>query len=360
MKNNSSYSFPADVVRVVAIIGVVIIHVTNAVYTRLDFFGAPTWFATVFLDSFSRISIPLFIMLSGFLLLGKEESFEKSLSRISKRIFIPFIFWLLFYLWYGGGIPYIYRINAEIFSNIFKGNVYHLYFLVIVIGLYFTAPLFRAFLKTASTKQQNLLVRMLIAIGIVEVAFQFLLQTCASENFFTRWIPYAGFFAAGYVLLKNNEKIKSSLLYLVYFSTLFATFALNYLFYFLLRDQVKIMSGAGCLSHYSDHYVSINVVLMSIAAFLLLMRFDYRLILKNSLFVNIIKSIAGASFGIYLMHPFIGRYLEMQFHLAVDFSSLPIPILISLKLFLTFAISYIATLIILKIPYVKLIVGGRQ
>src|SRR5690242_18537661 len=109
--NNKSYIFSLDVIRVLAIIGVVVIHITNAVYTRPDFFGGTMWWITIILDSLTRISIPLFLLISGYLILRKDESFQENLKRIFFRIGIPFILWLLFYLWYGGGFPNFIRVN---------------------------------------------------------------------------------------------------------------------------------------------------------------------------------------------------------------------------------------------------------
>jgi len=96
MNKKPSYVIQADVIRVIAIVAVVIIHTANAVYTRLDFFGGFTWWIAIILDSLSRISIPLFIMLSGYLMLGKNETLEKTFKRINLKILIPLIFWILF------------------------------------------------------------------------------------------------------------------------------------------------------------------------------------------------------------------------------------------------------------------------
>jgi len=337
MDNKFSYSFSADVVRVVAILGVVIIHVTNAVYTRSDFFGGATWWLSITLDSFSRISIPLFILLSGYLLLAKDESVEKSIKRILTRIAIPFIFWLLFYLWYGGGIPYLGRINLSIFEKIFRVDVYHLYFLVIIMGIYFVAPMIRSYLRSASSVSQDYFMKALLVIGMGEVLFQFLFHSC-SENFFIKWVPYVGLFVAGYLLTRNLDKFKTNKLVLGYSVWFVATLIFNYLFYYFLQNNFSFLSPKGCLSHYTDYYLSINVVVMSVFAFLLLMKFQYEKLKSISIFSNLIKSIAKASFGIYLIHPFIARFLEMQFQLAVDFSALPILAIISLRLVLVFVI----------------------
>src|SRR5438309_1203479 len=107
MKKISSYNIAADIVRVLSVVCVVIIHTANAIYARPDYFGGLSWWIALLLGAFSRIAIPLFVMLSGYLLLQKDETLEKSLIRATKRILIPLVFWTLFYLWWGNGNPKI-------------------------------------------------------------------------------------------------------------------------------------------------------------------------------------------------------------------------------------------------------------
>lgn len=357
MHNKQTHIFAVDVIRDIAIVGVVIIHTVNAVYTRADFFGGYTWWVSIILDSISRISIPLFIMLSGYLLLRKDETLEQSLKRIRSRILIPFLFWVPFYFWYGGGLPSITFIKIGILQNIFASNVFHLYFLVILIGLYFVAPMIRAYLRSVSFVSQDYFMKVLLIGGVIQVALEFIFQSCASENFFTRWIPYTGFFVAGYVLGNKTNMLKRHWLFGIIFLAFGITLILNYLHYFFARYKYDFLDASGCLSYYSDHYMSLNVVVMSLSIFVFLFHSSYEWIKRSSVATTVIVTIARASFGIYLVHPFINRFLEMQFRLAVDISPLPIAVIITLKFFLVFVLSYLLTLFCSQIPMVRRIFG---
>lgn len=357
MDKKPTYIFAVDVIRVIAIIGVVIIHTVNAVYTRADFFGGITWWVSIILDSISRISIPLFIMLSGYLLLRKDETLEQSLKRIWSRILIPFFFWVPFYFWYGGGLPSITFIKIGILQNIFASNVFHLYFLVILIGLYFVAPMIRAYLRSVAVSSHDYLMKVLVIGGVIQIALEFIFQSCAAENFFTRWIPYTGFFVAGYVLGNKTNTFKKYWLFVIFSVGFAITLGLNYLHYFFVRQKYNFLDAPGCLSYYSDHYVSLNVVVMSLCVFTLLFHASYEWMQNNKIVTKIVVSIARASFGIYLVHPFINRFLEMQFRFAVDISPLPIAVIITLKLFLVFIFSYLLTVFCSQIPMVRRIFG---
>lgn len=357
--NKRLYYLSADIIRIIAILGVVIIHTTNAVYTRVDFFGGTMWWITILLDSLSRISIPLFLLLSGYLLLEKDESLQQSIKRIMSRIAIPLLFWTIFYIWFGTGIPSLNRLNLFIFPKIFFADVYHLYYLVIIIGLYFVSPMIRAYLRSTTYVSQKFLMNLFLILGMSEVLFQFVFQGCLSQNFFTWWIPYTGLFVAGYVLGKNVNKLNFHKLIIGYFIGLIATISFNYLHYYLLVHKSNFLDSAGCLSHYTDHYLSINVVLMSLCAFLILLRIQYKFVIKSAIFSTFVKSLAKCTFGIYLIHPVVARILEIQFHLAVDFSSLSLGTVILLKFILVFAVSYLITLIACRIPIIKFIFGEK-
>jgi len=357
LENKLSYNFSADFIRVIAIFGVVTIHIADAIYPRLDFFGGKIWWISIILDSLCRVSIPLFIMLSGYFILNKNESLQKSLKRAFWRIFIPFIAAVIFYSWWRYGKPSIGEINFSILSKIFFVNVYDFYFLVILLWLYAIAPFIRAYLQKSSPKDQSFLMKALLILGCTQVLFQYLLGSCTS-NFFTQWIPYTGLFIAGYILGNKNKFniIKLSAAYLFSFGV---TLGFNYLYYYLAVHHFNFMSPRGCLSQYFDNYLSVNVVIMSISAFLLLLHAKFDKLKNNVIVSKVVYSIARAVFGIYIVHLAVARFLEMQFHLAIDFTSLPILLFLPVRLFSVFILSYLLVLILSKIPLVRQIVGYR-
>src|SRR5689334_9684312 len=93
------YILNADIIRVLAIFGVVGIHVLTPIYARPDFFGGKFWWITFLLNCLFRASVPLFIMLSGYLVLAKPVTVKENLQRVWKRLLIPLIsFYTLIHL----------------------------------------------------------------------------------------------------------------------------------------------------------------------------------------------------------------------------------------------------------------------
>ena len=96
MKTKKERIFYFDVLRAFAIIGVIICHVDH-------FFGPLTTPAQIITQmtfhDIGNIGVPIFLMISGALLLNREyPSLEKFLKKRFARIIYPFIFWIILIL----------------------------------------------------------------------------------------------------------------------------------------------------------------------------------------------------------------------------------------------------------------------
>src|SRR3546814_13654277 len=56
------------------------------------------WWASNFDDSLTRSCVPVFLMISGVLLLGKQETLAVFFRKRFARILPPLLFWSLFYM----------------------------------------------------------------------------------------------------------------------------------------------------------------------------------------------------------------------------------------------------------------------
>jgi surface polysaccharide O-acyltransferase-like enzyme len=357
MKKGAKYIFSADVIRCLAIFGVVIIHTANSVFERPDFFGGISWWLAIILNSASRICIPLFIMLSGFLLLRKGEKFSITFKRIIKRLFIPLVIWttLIFVTSEPGNFSKIFSLDYLL--RFLSGDVFYFYFLVILTGLYFISPLISSTIKNEKTQYLKKMAIFTLIAGALEVAAEYLANNCTSENSFTMWVPYLGIFLFGYLVASGRWKIKNSKwIKWLYLTGFLSTVALNYLYFSKGSISVLRILPRGCMTHYSDHYLSINVILMALAAFVLLFNFSYKFI-KKDFWKKIIYKIARVSFGIYLLNISIVNIWDNYLHLDVDSFHIPLWSYIIIKFVAVFTISFILNCILVKIPIVKRAMG---
>ena len=96
--NSTKRVFYYDALRAMAIIGIVFCHVS--VYFLSFGFNSPGFSSVAFLDCLRDFSIPIFVMLSGALLIGRDESFKVFFKKRLSRLLIPFLFWAAVYIIY--------------------------------------------------------------------------------------------------------------------------------------------------------------------------------------------------------------------------------------------------------------------
>lgn len=355
--NKKPYNFSADIIRVLAICGVVVIHTVDSVYGRPDFFGGISWWFAIFLNSVSRTAIPLFILLSGFFLLNKEETYKQTLSRTWNRLVIPLLFWFVVMTIWTAGNPTLQNVGFGMIKQLLTVNVFILFFLIILIGLYCTAPILRSFFKAATDKTKRIFVISALAFGCIVYFFQYLFYQCTPANSFTYWLPFTGLFVAGYYLgNKSPESKRTKSIIGIYGLMLLLTIIGDYLYYSLKSQGNLILNDHGCLSYYSNSYLSVNVVLMSLAAFVLLMHWKFTWI-KNEIVRKLIYSIARLSLAIYIIHIFVLNILDSKLHLFDQIT--PVWFYIIVKFFVIFVLSYLLAFVLTKTPLIKRTLGER-
>ena len=128
----------ADVLRVAATMAVVALHASAAVVLAPGSVTPAQWAVANALDAATRWAIPVFVMLSGALLLSpaKRTGPVEFARRRARRVLVPFLFWVPAYLLWG---HWVHRAGISFWSvcdKLAHGRpAPHLYFLFLIIGL---------------------------------------------------------------------------------------------------------------------------------------------------------------------------------------------------------------------------------
>jgi len=138
-----------DILRVVATFTVIGIHVTAGYVLNYSF--------AYFCNQLARFAVPLFIIMSGFLLYSSDmnRNFELAGSFYKRRfskILFPYIIWTVVYClityYLLRIIPSLSEFLIKVGKDLLWGTAYyHLYFIIIIIQLYLLYPLFRKWIS---------------------------------------------------------------------------------------------------------------------------------------------------------------------------------------------------------------------
>lgn len=151
--------FWIDVCRVIAIFGVVLIHSCGEIFYSYGKIPASYWLAANILDSFARVAVPLFVMISGALLLRPNNSPSVNLKNIGSRIgkvLLPLIIWSMFYLWWVDyNTPNKIIDPLEWLQKFLSQPVmYHLWFVYMIIGIYILLPILQVIFTACNTNSK--------------------------------------------------------------------------------------------------------------------------------------------------------------------------------------------------------------
>ncbi|UTE77351.1 acyltransferase [Rossellomorea sp. KS-H15a] len=342
-----------NILRSLAIIGVIIIHSSGPL---LSFIDNPTywWVGNVY-DGLVRWCVPLFVMISGTLLLNpkREDSLQVFLKKRASKIVLPFIAWIVFYsFWkYKSELGTV-SIPAAI-NEMINGTVYfHLWFLYMIVGIYLITPLIQIVIRygNRSIVEYYLVIWFITSSLFPLVKYILDIRVGLQMPYFT---GYLGYFILGYYLhhIQLSTKIKN-VIYSVGILSVLITITGTYL-------GTKTL---GTFDGYYYEYLSPNNVFASIAIFILFKSINWDNIFeKNGPFMKVTTSISNASFGIYLIHPLVMDIIsshtmykligiKINYNLSHPFIGTPITILVVLIL------SFISIWVMRKIPFIKKLV----
>ena len=195
--------FRLDIIRAIAIVFVVLIHSMGIIN------DSPESCGTTAIKSFYSIiyvGVPLFVMLSGALLLGKEESLSIFFKKRFRRVLIPFVIWSIIVSlihYYQSGERNIFDWIFVFVKEIFGNGVHTIYWYVyMILGLYLLTPILRVFVKNRTI----LAFSILLCFGFYYLQYFFPNFSLVNRFSFPNLI-FIGYFLAGYALYTYDANV---------------------------------------------------------------------------------------------------------------------------------------------------------
>ncbi len=246
------------------------------------------WLIGVTINSFSRWAVPIFIMISGALLLSDPRPFEPKyyIRRRLAKVLLPFLVWSVFYAGLSGVTssgtdPAIAWQTLKDMPN--HETYYHLGFFYYFLPLYFLIP----FLRPVVQKMDDVAIKAILGIWLLfSTMFLFSIDGPWSHEL----VLYGGYLLLGYALWRLDWPSDKLLLPV-------GVIALLVTWYM----AITISNGAG--EYDVDRwfsYKTLNTVLIAAFIFVLCRKWADKLTDNSK---TVIGFISRYSLGIYLLHP---------------------------------------------------------
>lgn len=338
MTDPSAYVSPSPprydgiaLLRVLACCMVVLGHAANQIFST-----AVSWPAGAVYRIVGNPAVPIFLMITGFLLLEKEVCLYKFYKKRFSRILIPLVAYTAAYYFMR------FRTFEGFVESFLKGSTEaHLWYIYFMAAFYAMFPFFQKIFLFTTTLEKKVLLALwaVFALCLPLVAFVFSTDISFGGVFpVSAYALLAGYsFFGGYMKKRPCSFRKTALI--VYSASIGIILALT-------------------LEHYAAHNEVTMVFLSRSSIFCALAAASLFLLCKDIRFTRghpVIAALADCSFGIYLIHPF---FLHL-FDKALGFSSrsgsgwLMTPLVFLCTLLASFLVIYCAR----KNRYLRMVAG---
>ena len=302
-------------------------------------------------NSLARVCVPLFVMISGYLLLPMKTDYSTFLKKRFTRVSFPFIAFCIFYdiYYYIRGVIDVKTmlINIpKIFIN-YGSELGHLWFMYMIMGVYLLIPIFSPWIKSAK-KEHFYFYFVIWLISSFSCYIHLAFPQIWGEVYWNNNTVVQGFIGDfGYAVLgafiklhlkEKNLYILGIILYLI--GSGFTMFGFLY-----KREEATTCEEI----EVTWKFDSINVVIATFGVFLLLRKVEC----KNEKVVKIFNDIALKSYGMYLIHIFFLQFFKYVFDAPNQF---PLWCIFVIAI-LTFITSYLVIKALSYIPYSQYIIG---
>lgn len=345
-----------DYLRVIGILCVIGVHLSLSYLAYHPAFS-DLWFQGAIAESITRAGVVLFIMISGMLLLDREQPLNKVPQRL-KRVLIPFYFWLFYFFMKDVLVDHsllnVNSINSffiELMNVIIDPTKISIefWYIYMIVAFYLMLPLLQKMIKNVSEKE----IEYFLVLWFIVLLLNFFKHKIYILNYMNLFTGPLGYFILGYYLSKKDSKYTRSKKFGLFL------FVLGMIILFLSAYIPALLAG-----HTDNSFIVLGNLepgscIKMAGLFILFRNIDFKNVFgKYSEKINsIVMQFAGLTYGIYLM---VNVPLDIikdygYFDLGIS-PFINIPIIIAVAV----AASSIILLIMNKIPILKKFTGMKN
>ncbi len=287
-KSENTYNYAIDALRVLAILAVVAIHTTTK---NLDLYSHDLngHFLLFIANQLVRFAVPLFFMISGFVLeltSPPKINYWDYLKKRANRIFLPYVFWSAIYYFF----VYTYHSRSYFFTLLDGSASYQLYFIPVLLVFYLIFPVLHHFYKQISRPG------FIIFLAVIQIAIQtwdYYFQPIQLFSPITNALVYFFSFYIGLIASHYHQPL---------YDLVKKKFLLSFLLmvlsgaYVIVQAYWRYYATHDYLAFYSQHRTSILVFTIFLGSCL------YFYFNSRRPFMNFVRILSKLSFFVFFFH----------------------------------------------------------
>lgn len=337
-----------DIIRLIATLLVIVIHISNNYCRYLPSVNSLSFTGAAIFNSLGRVSVPLFFMISGALMLHKDIDSKKLLKKVIHFLEI-LVFWTIVYIFFDIYFMHYTFTTEQYFTLIFDNLKPHLWFMYAIIALYLISPFARILVANMTLNQKRYFTYLWLffcggskALRIVFDWFE-ITTTLEYEVPLVQGTYYLGYFILGSLLyeeIKNGRRINRLLA------------ALSFILSVAVISAGTILYSRHTGKFYSQFlsYRNLPELMASLALYILVLEFPRP---SKEFTKRFLAYVSPKLFGIYLTHIIWFDLMVTRLNVRSVISFIGIP-MYTLAIAI---ISFVTVLIISKIPVLRKLVN---
>jgi len=372
--------FGIDLLRILACVLVLLTHACECYYISNFYAGGgfenldiATWqseavWAGLF-DSFSHCCVPIFVMISGFLLLPMKPgmSMGEFYRKRASRILIPLAVWTVVYSFYctfkmESGLVSVSDYALSILKGIgfffinFPAPIGHLWYVYMILGIYLIIPILSPWVERASRRQMRLIIGvwlLLTPVPFLRLVWPELWGECSwnpfgAHQYISGFIGYllAGAYARKF-LFDSKQSYKGIGLLLTVLGFVGAAAGILYQIYYM-PPTAETFGNYWQNFEITWFFCGLPMCLETFGLFLLFFRWSPKQI------PAVMSDFSRLSYGVYLCHIMFLTWFYEEIFLPL---ALPTPVSILAICACTVITSYLVIKLLSFLPKSKWIVG---
>lgn len=306
---------------------VIFVHVANVYCSNYNGISKLSYLGGITFNVLSRISVPIFFMISGALLLHKPFDKKKYFSRLIKFLAIIIVWDAVYLVW---EYFYLGKVRTDLTPLLVEPYRKHLWFLYTIIVIYALQPILGKIMDILSKKQ-----KLFCAITLFMICNICMIYPRIAPKF--TLLCYIGYFIVGDYLYKISKDGQFKQHNKLLLSTFLICIVLDIIFSYYISLK---------------HNTFINIYFSYRESFIIIASFCFFILTMNN-YKNednkLVKKLSEYSFGIYLIHGIFLDIVKTNISIFMVNSFIGIPVFSLIIL----AMSIGGVAILKKIPIVN-------